>query len=256
MLGYIKYDGGPAGPLVGERKILGGRFITLSLGQSAHPGNPLARIRAERGAEKLAAMGVSRAVFPVDFPYTARFIRRGIYPVDPLPLRRALAAPLVRRRLGEMGLAPTRAVVAVSADRLTQAAVDTVRALALSFRYVFLHVPGGGEALARDLRREYGVSLLLNPGPDQLDRADALVLFAPRGDLTLENPVLYTLYPGGGIGRGRLELPLPALLEEQVEPNCSREQLTAALYTMGVLDLETILGEMAVDRREKSLYNA
>ena len=35
---------------------------------------------------------VRSAVFPVDFPYTALFIRMGVLPVDTLPLRRALAA--------------------------------------------------------------------------------------------------------------------------------------------------------------------
>ena len=102
----------------------------------------------------------------------------------------------------------------------------------------------GGEVLARELRREYGISLLLDPARDQLDRADALLLYAPRPDLAGDNAVLWGLYPGGELGRGRLPLVLPAALAEQVEPNCGREQLTAALYALGVLPLEAVLAEI------------
>ena len=114
--------------------------------------------------------------------------------------------------------------------------------MALSYRYVLLSARGG-EDFARTLRREYGISLLLDPSADQIDRADALVLFAPRGDLAQDNKILYTLYPGGEAGRGRLPLCLPKALEDQTESNCDREQLAAALYGLGVLPLETLLAE-------------
>ena len=94
-------------------------------------------------------------------------------------------------------------------NRLTlRELTEAAKALALNYRYVLLSVRGG-EEFARDLRREYGISLLLKPSADQLDRADALVMFAPRQDLKLDNPILYTLYPGGEAGRGRLPLRLP-----------------------------------------------
>ena len=85
---------------------------------------------------------------------------------------------------------------------------------------------------------------MLDPARDQLDRADALMLYAPRPDLAGDNAVLWGLYPGGELGRGRLPLVLPAALAEQVEPNCGREQLTAALYALGVLPLEAVLAEI------------
>lgn len=244
MLGYILYGDGPKRPEVGERQLPGGSFVTLRLGVSAHPMGPLAMARARQGARRLREAGVRSAVFPVDFPYTALFIRQGIVPVDTLPLRRALAAPLTRRRLEALGLPPTQAVVAVSAERAAREAAETAKALALSYRYVLLSARSGGEELARSLRREYGISLLLGPSPDQLDRADALVLFAPRGDLALDNPILYTLYPGGEAGRGRLPLLLPPALGEQVESNCDQEQLAAALYALGGLSLESLLAEI------------
>ena len=142
-------------------------------------------------------------------------------------------------------MAPTQAVVAVSGERASREVTETAKALALSYRYVLLSVRTGGEDFARSLRREYGISLLLRPSPDQLDRADALVLFDPRPDLALDNPILYTLYPGGEAGRGRLSLCLPASLGAQVEANCDPEQLAAALYAAGGVPLEAFLAETA-----------
>lgn len=255
MLGYIQYGDGPRKPELGELQLLGAPFLTLRMGQSRRPGGPVAVSRAAEGAKRLRAMGVRWAVFPVDFPYTSIFLRQGISPVETLPLRRALAAPLVRRRLEEQGLLPTQAVVAISAERMSKLVADTVKPLALAFRYVLLHVHSGGEAFARSLRREYGVSLLLKPSIDQLDRADALLLFSPRTDLALGNSILCTLYPGGETGRGCLPLALPGMLADQVEPNCCRDQLAAALWSMGAITLENLLAEIPVDKIGKQLYN-
>lgn len=243
MLGYIAWGDGPKKPVLGERWLAGGRFMGLTMADSARPRGPLAIARAKRAARRLQEAGVRRAVFPVDFPYTALFIRQGITPIETLPLRRALAAPLTRRRLEQLGLAPTEAVVGISGERMTRELWDTAKALALSFRYVLLSVPGG-EELARELRREYGISLLLRPSPDQLERSDALLLFSLRKDLSGKNPILYTLYPGGEGGRGRLPLVLPAALADQAETNCDTEQLAAALFAQGAVTLETLLAEI------------
>ena len=243
MLGYIIYtEEGPKRPELGEKQLAGGNFVTLSLRAAARPNGPLALYRARQGAGMLREAGVRTAVFPVDFPYTALFIRQGILPVDTLPLRRAMAAPLTRRRLEAGGFLPTQAVVAISGDRAVREVTECAKALALSYRYVLLSARGG-ENFARDLRREYGISLLLEPSADQMDRADALVLFAPRTDLTLDNPIFYALYPGGEAGRGRLPLCLPAEAAAQAETNCDQEQLAAALYAMGAIALETLLAE-------------
>ena len=243
MVGYSSYGDGPKRPALDELTVAGGNFIALRMGLENRPNGPLALYRARQGARMLREAGVRSAIFPVDFPYTALFIRQGILPVDTLPLRRAMAAPLTRRRLEAAGFQPTQAVVAVSGERAVREVTECAKALALSYRYVLLSVRGG-EIFARDLRREYGISLLLEPSPDQLDRADALVMFAPRQDLKLDNPILYTLYPGGEAGRGRLPLCLPAEAAVQTETNCDREQLTAALYAMGAIPLETLLAEI------------
>lgn len=244
MLGYIIYgDGAGRRPVLGDRQLSGGNFVTLEMGRHSRPNGPAALFRARQGARMLREAGVRSAVFPVDFPYTALFIRQGVLPIDTLPLRRALAAPLTRRRLEAEGCQPTQAVVAVSGDRPIREVTECAKALALSYRYVLLSVKGDAEPFARNLRREYGISLVLEPSPDQLNRADALVLFSPRNDLTMDNPILYALYPGGEAGRGRLPLQLPAALAEQTESNCDQEQLTAALYAMGALTVENLLAE-------------
>ena len=245
MLGYIIYGEGPRRPELGERQLSGGNFVTLQLGLHHRPNGPLALYRARQGAKLLREAGVRTAVFPVDFPSTALFIRLGSLPVDTLPLRRALAAPRTRRRLESLGCQPTQAVVAVSGERATREVTETAKTLALSYRYVLLSARGG-EEFARNLRREYGISLLLEPSADQMDRADALILFAPRGDLAQDNKILYTLYPGGEAGRGRLPLCLPKALEDQTESSCDREQLAAALYSQGALPLEALLAEIPV----------
>ena len=75
MLGYIAWGNGPKKPVLGERWLAGGRFMGLTMGDSARPRGPLAIARARRAARRLQEAGVRRAVFPVDFPYTALFIR-------------------------------------------------------------------------------------------------------------------------------------------------------------------------------------
>ena len=244
MLGYIIYGEGPRRPALGDRQLSGGNFVTLEMNVHSRPNGPVALYRARQGAALLRDAGVRSAVFPVDFPYTSLFIRQGILPIDTLPLRRLLAAPLTRRRLENGGFSPAQAVVAVSGDRPLREVTECARTLALSYRYVLLSVKGDVEPFSRNLRREYGISLLLEPSPDQLDRADALVLFAPRTDLALNNPILYALYPGGEAGRGRLPLCLPPALAAQAEPNCDQEQLAAALYAMGALTAENLLAEI------------
>jgi len=242
MLGYIVYGDGPKKPDFGERRVAGIVFAELRLGASARPDAPLPAYRARRAAAKWRETGVRTAVFPVDFPYTSVFIRQGICPVNPLPLRRRLAPSLVKRLLLERELQPTQAVVGISGERAAGELADAAKTLALSYRYVLLSVRAGGEELAKNIRRDYGASLLLKPSTEQLDRADALLLFAPRPDLRLENPILYTLYPGGEAGRGRLPLALPPAICQEVEPNCDQEQLAAALYDAGALPPEALLG--------------
>lgn len=241
MLGFIDYCETAAGaPKLRQERRCGGNFLVLDMGRGAQ--GVFAARRAASAAKKMRAQGVRRAVFPVDFPHTAIFLRHGIAPVDPMPLRKVLAPQYVRRRLDAIALAPTQAVVAVAGEHLSSEMMQTVQELALAYRYVMLSVRSGGEEAARNLRRQFGISLLLSPSRDQLDRADALVLFAPRADLSCRNSVLCTLYHGGG-EQGRVPLQLSETIRGDIPPNCSIDQLAAALYHMGALSPLQLLGE-------------
>ncbi len=242
MLGMIEFDESCDRPRILQRKILGGTFLTLNLGKAAH--GPFPRRAAARWAARMREEGVRSAVFPVDFPYTAQFIHRGILPVDPLPLQRKLCAACVRERLEAIGVTPAQGVVAVVGEHMSREMEETARALALSYRYVLLSAATGGESFARELRRKYGAALLLRPSRDQLERADALVLFAPRPELSGENRVLCALYHGGEFGRGRMSITLGGKLMAQVAPNCAADQLAAALYSMGMLPQEMVKCEI------------
>lgn len=241
MLGYIEYhenDRRKAYLRLEQR--LGGTFLVLNMGRGA--AGILAPQRASRSARQMLEQGVRRAVFPLDFPHTAVFLREGIAPVDPLPLRRALCAAYVRRRLDALGLSGTQAVVAVVGGEMNADIARTAGELARSYRYVLLSVRSGGEEYAQHLRRQYGISLLLNPSPDQLERADALVLFVPRSDLKPKNAVLCALYPGAE-ARGLIPLQLSGRILDAIPSNCSHDQFAAALHSMGVLPTEQFLGE-------------
>lgn len=242
MLGYVIYGEGPKRPETGFREIRGGRFSTLTVRAAARPFGLITRRRVESALLRWRETGVRRAVFPVDFPYAALALQAGIRPVDTMPLRRALAAPVTRIRLREMGLLPTEAVAAVAAEEVSEEVRRTVSELAGSCRYVMLSAGRGGEELAASLWRERGVSLLLQPTRQQLEQADALLLYAPRPELTLRNRVVYALYPGEE--RFQLPLLLPDRPENPVEDNCDREQLAAALYGMGAMPLEAFFKEI------------
>ena len=120
----------------------------------------------------------------------------------------------------------------MAGSQLTGELVRTVTELSLRNRYVLLDLPYGGEELCRQLRREYGVTLLLSPAKEQLEGADVLLLFDRREDLKPGGVVL-PLYEGA-------QTPLPPLLlppamEERLPAGADRGQLLAALREAGAL---------------------
>lgn len=242
MLGLIEFEESGAKLCLASRQIMGAVFLSLKLGKSS--GGLFVRRSVARWARRMYEQGVRSAVFPLDFPYTALFIRQGIRPVDPLPLHRAMCAACVHRRLAELGIGADRAVVAIAARHMSREVEETVRAIAMNYRYVLLSVESGGEAFARDMLRKYGAALLLSPTKEQMERADALILFDPRADLRMENRVLCALYHGGESGRGYMELRLADHLAEQAGESCSQEQLAAALHSVGVLAPEMVKCEI------------
>ena len=177
---------------------------------------------------------------PRGLPYGAIFAKRGFLPVEVLPLYRSLAGEWLRAALAAKELSGA-ATVAVCGDRLTGELVRTVTELCLRYRYVLLDIPDGGEELARQLRREFGVSLILRPAAGQIAAADGVLLFTPRPEL--RGGVVLALYDGTEVPKD-VTLTLPAL-EDRLPVGCCREQLLAALCGAGVLRAAQI--EMKVD---------
>lgn len=233
MIGYVQWTQERTDRRLGEISVLRMRFCRADLRQGKNTPEPVMRRRAASLAAKLHKLDVSRAVFPENFPYMAPFLRRGVLPVDPLEIYRALAADWIWAEMRARGI-PAGGTVAVSGERLSGQVARTVTELSLRNRYVLLDVPYGGEELARQLRREYGVSLLLSPAREQMESADVLALFAPREELSRKNPVVLPLYEGAKLEHPPV-LRLPPALEERVPHGCCRNQLFAALMEAGVL---------------------
>lgn len=235
MIGFVTWTEERAPRRAEELSILRMRFCRVYLTRRRGTPAPLERRRLAAAAKKLEKQGVTRAVFPEDFSQLAAFEKRGVVPVETLPLYRRLAGEWLKTSLAAKGLGGAT-TVAVCGERLTGELVRTVTELCLRWRYVLLDVPDGGEELARQLRREFGVSLVLRPSAAQLAAADAALLFTPRPEL--RNGVTLALYEGAAPPEHvRLELPA---LEEQLPAGCRRDQLLAALYGAGALRPEQI----------------
>ena len=220
-----------------ERSILRTRFLCAEIARGPRTAEMTLRRRVNAAARRLRRAGVTRVVLPEGFPWGSQLEKYGVRPVSTLSLRRRLAADWVRGALAEAGVSPAGARVAVSAAQMTGELVRTVTELSLRHRYVLLDVPYGGEELCRRLRREYGISLLLGPDREQLEGAEALVLFDRRPDLSLANPVALRLYDEE---QALPPLALPPGMEEAVPPGVDRGQLLAVLREAGALKREQI----------------
>lgn len=214
------------------RSVLHMRFLSVELLRGPKTPDAVLRRRVLAAGKRLRKQGVVRVVLPEAFPYVEQLEKSGLRPVSTQALRRRLAADWVRFGLAKQGLPAAGAKVAVCGAQLTGELVRTVTELTLRHRYVLLDLPYGGEDLCRQLRREYGVSLLLGPAKDQLEGAEALVLFDRRTDLSCRNPVVLPLYDESA------PLPpliLPPALEEKLPEGADRGQLLAVLQEAGVL---------------------
>jgi len=219
-----------------ERSVLRTRFIQAEIVKNARQAVNCRRVSA--AGKRLRKRGTVQVVLPEGFPFREQIFKCGLKPVPTLPLRRALAADWVRAGLMEKDQPVAGARVAVAASSLTGEVARTVTELCLRHRYVLLDLPYGGEELCRQLRREYGVSLLLGPDRDQLEGAEALVLFDRRTDLSLKNPVALRLYDEG---QALPSLTLPPELEQELPLGADRGQLLAVLRETGAVRREQIV---------------
>ena len=124
MIGYIAYRDDVRTWSVEERRFLGLRLLGVTLPRGR---KFLGKRCALRAARAMGRLGIRQAVFPEDFPWTELFARRGVLPVDPLPLYRRLAPRIVKQRMADLGLSPGAVTVAaVGEDRFS--GLDTTSA--------------------------------------------------------------------------------------------------------------------------------
>ena len=208
-----------------EEIILHTRFLCASVLRGPRTPEPVLEWRVAAAARGLRKRGARQIVLPEDWNFSDRLGELRL--VSTLPLRSCLAADWVRWALIRQGIPAAGARVAVCADTLAGETARTVTELSLRHRYVLLDLPYGGEELCRSLRREYGVSVLLRPGREELRATDAAVLFAPRRE---SFPTALPVYDEA---RPLPPLSLPPALEEQIPAGVNREQLLAVLRERG-----------------------
>jgi len=253
MVGYLSYTKENKGLAIKKRRIAGVVLLEAQLGKE---NRLLERHFARRAAKAMAKKGIREAVFPVDYPHGDVFAGRGIFPVDPLPLYRAMAPLVVKQRMNRLELSPGTTTVAVTAQRMSTEAEEIVREVALFARYVMLDA-SGAEAFCERMRREYGVSVILSPGKWQLREADALLLLKPPEEgMLLDNPIVLHLYDGERVlRRNSVKFELPRRILEQVDENCCQNQILCLFLREGVLrNLQISI--IDVDITGKSYYNA
>lgn len=225
MLGRIVYVREPGRVEVEAERLAGLRLLRGTLREPEGMG-PWRRARRRRKlARLLARSGVRRLILPDALPRAVDFAQFGR--VDPLPFYRSVADLLALGCLDARGIAPGRAVVALSALRLCPELTAAAERLCPRVRALAIDVPGEGERYAAWLHREYG--LPVSPGAG----ADVTVAFTPGGgrwgdvlDLSSgQSPDLCGLW----VGVPSLDLP----------PDCA-EPIQAALWERGMLDREAL----------------
>lgn len=203
------------------------RFLCAEISRGPRTPETVARRRFQSAGKRLLRQGVERVALPDGG--TSLPLPEGLRPVSTLPLRRALAADWCGELLRLRGERPASARVLVTAEALSGEVARTVTELALRHRYLLLAVPFGGEELARRLRREYGVSVVLDPTAEQAGEAALHVAFDPVEPL------------GGGflpLYDETLSLPsllLPREVEDRLPTHVDRAQLLSVLWTSGAL---------------------
>ena len=198
--------------------------------------------RLRTAGRRLLRHGVERVVLPEGS--AADVLPKGLRPVSTLALRRAIAADWAGELLRLRQQPPGGARVLVTANALSGEVVRTVTELALRHRYLLLTVPFGGEELCRRLRREYGVSVLLNPTAEQMAEAAVQIAFDP---VEAAGGSFLPLYDE--------QLPLPALLlppsiEVCLPKGVNRGQLLSVLWEHGALRPGQVTVRLEANRAE------
>lgn len=222
----------------GAKSICGVRFYEVCVARSRSRFVEKRRLR--KAARLMERAGVRTALFPETFSETALFEYCGIRPAEDGYLRTVMAAEIARRMMEAHGCTPGETCIALIGDAMTPALRRTLMELALRVRYTLLSAGGGGGESCSVLRREYGVSVLRNPGEEQLRRANVVLTFGkaapcgaegclwlPFGDVTEVEGYENAMRCVSCLAAPAVEAALP---EE-----CSRSALLSILLEMGAV---------------------
>lgn len=210
-------------------------------GAGAHGGGGAEPPPADSGAKAAAAgCGAGSAAGGQRGGRTSQGTAAGKYISTAAAIAADWAGELLRLRQQP----PGGARVLVTANALSGEVVRTVTELALRHRYLLLTVPFGGEELCRRLRREYGVSVLLNPTAEQMAEAAVQIAFDPVEAAS-----------GGFLPLYDEQLPLPALLlppsiEACLPKGVNRGQLLSVLWEHGALRPGQVTVRLEANRAE------
>ena len=222
----------------GTKTICGVRFISVTVEESRS--GLLQRQRLQKAARAMERASVRTALFPPDFRQVSLFEKHGIRAANEGYLRRMTAGAIARRVLAEHGVRPAECHVALLGDHMSAELRKALMELALHARYTMLSAGGGGGEICSVLRREYGVSVLRDPGQEQLQQADMVLTFGkaapcgapeclwlPCGEIVCAEGYINAA-PGVRYG-------VPPEVEDQVRVNCDRNALLSILLEMGAL---------------------
>ena len=214
MIGWIRYE--EAGVPRIERRRYGD---ATALAVRVPRGTGLrAWFAARRSASFLARQRVRLAAFPTDYPYMDTFLRRGIAASDVTRLNLACAPQIALSALRQRGAAAENANVALVSRLPSGELHGAAHSLARTVRYLTLRTPDA-EALARTLRREYGVAAKVLREGDVL-RADLALSFDAAGEGCL------------ALMDRHLEASYSAVFDGEI---CTDAPLLAALLSVGAL---------------------
>lgn len=225
------------------RRICGVRFLAAVVEGSKR--KFIEKQRMARAAKRMMRAGIRVAAFPENFAYMDVFEKYHIQAATDTCLRCATAAKAARWVLQERGLAPGECSIALLGDHMSVQMGRALTELAIHVRYTMLNAGGGGGEICSVLRREYGVSVLRNVGPEQLQRADLIVTFgaaAPDG----RKDVLWI--PAGEITQAegyhsvleKCTYVLPPKADGQIPEECGRNAVLSMLVEAGALRPEEL----------------